>query len=372
MRIAMFGHKTIPSREGGVEIVVQELSSRLVKNGYDVICYNRRTKQRVMSNKNYEGVRLKQVPTINMKGLAAVTSSFFAALFSSFGKYDIVHIHAEGPSFWCWLPKFFGKNVIITIHGLDWNREKWRHGFGSKFIRQGERNAVKYADSIIVLSRNVQKYFKDFYNRETCLIPNGVDCFGKKEANKINEMFGLKLDSYILFLGRLVPEKGIHYLIDAFRSVNTDKKLIIAGGSSDTDSYVKSLMDLAKEDERIVFVGHVEGQMLAELYSNAYLYVLPSDLEGMPLSLLEAMSYGNCCLVSDIPECVEVVEGKALVFKRSDVEDLKDKLEYACGHPEIVAEFKESSSGFICKKYDWDNVVDETLKLYEKSMVAGK
>lgn len=174
----------------------------------------------------------------------------------------MVHIHAEGPAFFSWLPKIFGKRVVVTIHGIDWKREKWKSGFGSKFIRQGEKNAVKYADEMIVLSKGVQ------------------------------------------------------------------------------------------------------GQILDELYSNTYIYTLPSDLEGMPLSLLEAMSYGNCCLVSDIPECAEVVEDKALIFKKSDVKSLREKMQDACDHPEKVAKMKKQSADFICEKYNWDDVVEKTIELY--------
>ena len=227
----------------------------------------------------------------------------------------MVHIHAEGPAFFCWIPKLFGKRVISTIHGLDWAREKWKFGVGSKFIRQGEKNAVKYADEIIVLSKGVQKYFMETYGRETHFIPNGVNRPEVREAKLITDHFGLEKDSYILFLGRLVPEKGIRYLVEAFKNVKTDKKLVIAGGSSDTDSFMEELKELAKGDDRILFTGFVQGAMLDELYSNAYIYTLPSDLEGMPLSLLEAMSYGNCCLVSDIPECAEVVEDNITVAR---------------------------------------------------------
>ena len=276
----------------------------------------------------------------------------------------MVHIHAEGPAFFSWLPKMFGKRVVVTIHGVDWQREKWQSGFGSKFIRQGEKNAVKYADEIIVLSKGVQDYFKETYGRETHFIPNGVNRPQIRKANLITEKFGLKKDSYILFLGRLVPEKGIRYLVEAFKNVKTDKKLVIAGGSSDTDSFMEELKELAKDDNRILFTGFVQGAMLDELYSNAYIYTLPSDLEGMPLSLLEAMSYGNCCLVSDIPECAEVVEDKALIFKKADVQDLQEKLQDACDHPERVDAHKKQAADFICKKYNWDEVVKETMKLY--------
>ena len=367
--VSMFGQKRL-SREGGIEIVVKELCTRMARDGCQVTCYNRsghHVSGAEYDNKiEYDGIRQKFVPTIERKGLAAVSSSFFAALYSAFGKYDVVHIHAEGPAFFSWLPKMFGKRVVVTIHGIDWQREKWKSGFGSKFIRQGEKNAVKYADEIIVLSKGVQDYFKDTYGRETHFIPNGVNRPEIREAGLITEKFGLTKDSYILFLGRLVPEKGIRYLVEAFKNVKTDKKLVIAGGSSDTDSFMKELKELAKGDDRILFTGFVQGAMLDELYSNAYIYTLPSDLEGMPLSLLEAMSYGNCCLVSDIPECAEVVEDKALIFKKSDVDELRKKLQDACDYPEEVLGMKAQATDFICKKYNWDEVVKETMKLYRR------
>lgn len=371
LKIAMFGQKRL-SREGGIEIVVKELSTRMVQMGNQVTCYNR-SGHHVSGNEfdnaenhEYAGIRQKYVPTIEKKGLAAVSSSFFAGLYSTFGGYQIVHIHAEGPAFFAFLPKLFGKRVIVTVHGIDWQREKWKSGFGSKFIRQGEKNAVKYADEIIVLSEGVQKYFMDTYGRETRFIPNGVNRPEIKSAELIHEKYGLTKDSYILFLGRLVPEKGIRYLIEAFKQVKTDKKLVIAGGSSDTDEFTKELKELAKGDDRILFTGFVQGQALEELYSNAYVYTLPSDLEGMPLSLLEAMSYGNCCLVSDIAECAEVVEDKALIFEKSNVRDLKEKLQKACDEVDMVEGMKRQASDFICSKYNWDEVVKKTLDLYRR------
>ena len=369
LKIAMFGQKRL-SREGGIEIVVKELSTRMVQMGNQVTCYNR-SGHHVSGNEfdnaenhEYAGIRQKYVPTIEKKGLAAVSSSFFAGLYSTFGGYQIVHIHAEGPAFFSFLPKMFGKRVIVTVHGIDWQREKWKYGFGSKFIRLGEKHAVKYADEIIVLSEGVQKYFMDTYGRETRFIPNGVNRPEIKSAELIHEKYGLTKDSYILFLGRLVPEKGIRYLIEAFKQVKTDKKLVIAGGSSDTDEFAKELKELAKGDERILFTGFVQGQALEELYSNAYVYTLPSDLEGMPLSLLEAMSYGNCCLVSDIAECAEVVEDKALIFEKSNVDDLREKLQKACDEVDMVEGMKRQASDFICSKYNWDEVVERTLDLY--------
>lgn len=372
LSIAMFGQKRIPSREGGVEIVVEELCTRMVAQGHNVTCYNRGGHHVSGSEydskrlKEYKGIKLKTVPTIEKKGLAAVSSSFFAALCCAFGKYDVVHIHAEGPAFFCWLPKLFHKRVIVTVHGIDWQREKWKSGFGSKFIHKGEKNAVKYADEIIVLSKDVQDYFEKIYGRKTVFIPNGVSNHIERKPQIIKNKFGLDKDEYILFLGRLVPEKGIKYLIEAFKQVDTEKKLVIAGGSSDTSEFENEMKEIAKEDKRILFTGFVQGQELEELYSNAYVYALPSDLEGMPLSLLEAMSYGNCCLVSDIPECAEVVEDKALIFKKADVKDLQSKLQDACDHSEKVDAHKKQAADFICSKYNWDEIVQATLKLYRR------
>lgn len=371
LKIAMLGHKRIPSREGGIEIVVEELSTRMVKLGHQVTCFNRKGHHVSGSEfdgnqlSEYKGVKLKPVWTLDKKGLAAMTASLSAAIKAAFGKYDVVHFHAEGPCAMLWIPKLFGKRCIATIHGIDWQRAKWG-GFASKYIKFGEKVAAKYADEIIVLSEGVQRYFKDTYGRRTVFIPNGVNRPVILEPKLIKEKFGLYKDSYFLFLGRLVPEKGISYLIEAFKQINTDKKLVIAGGSSDTDEFLCDLKKIAKNDERIIFTGFVQGQLLEELYSNAYVYALPSDLEGMPLSLLEAMSYGNCCVVSDIAECAEVVEDKAVVFQKSDVDQLKEKLEDLCDHPEKVQSYKNSASDFICQKYNWDDVVDRTIALYQK------
>lgn len=377
MDIAMFGHKRIPSREGGVEIVVGELSTRMVRAGHQVVCYNRRGQhvsgeQSVTGNPTeYKGVTIKSVWTLDKKGLAAVTSSFFAALCCAFSKSDVVHIHAEGPAFMCWLPKLFGKRVVVTVHGLDWQREKWKDGFGSKYIHAGERMAVRFADEIIVLSRNVQSYFKETYNRETVWIPNGVTRPEKREADHIVREFGLKRQEYILFLGRLVPEKGIHYLIEAFRNVKTGKKLVIAGSTSDTDDYVRQLRKMAEDDPRILFTGFVQGQLLEELYSNAWIYVLPSDVEGMPLSLLEAMSYGNCCLISDIRECTEVTENHAAVFPRGDVAALQEVLQELCENEHLVHQYRAEAAEYIVNRFDWENVTNKTIEVYQQVLGCG-
>lgn len=372
MRILMFGHKRIPSREGGVEIVVQELSQRMVTLGHTVTCCNRSghhingVQFDAGVKKEYRGIRLKTVWSIEEKGWSAVTSSLSSAIYSLFSGAEVVHIHAEGPAFMCWLPKLFGKKVVVTIHGLDWQRAKWKDSVGSKFIHMGEKMAVRFADEIIVLSQGVQDYFLQTYGRETVFIPNGVNAVQKREAQQITEQFNLRSGEYFLYLSRLVPEKGLSYLVDAFSKLHTDKKLVIAGGSSDTEDFVNTLKAKTADDPRVLFTGFVQGQLLEELYSNAYAYVLPSDLEGMPISLLEAMSYGNCCITSDIVECADVVEDKGITFARGDVDGLAAVLQDLCDHPETVAAYQATAADYITQRFDWDDVTRRTLELYQK------
>ncbi|GAA6492368.1 hypothetical protein K280104A7_19320 [Candidatus Bariatricus faecipullorum] len=202
LNIAMLGHKRIPSREGGIEIVVEEMSTRMVRLGHKVTCYNRAghhvsgKKYDKGRQKQYKGVRLKTVPTVTIKGMAAMTASVTAALAAAFGKYDVVHFHAEGPSFMCWLPKLFGKRVIVTVHGLDHQRAKWGK-LASTYIMLGEKNAVRFADEIIVLSEGFRQYFLDTYGRNTCFIPNGVSRSVKKAADVIHKNWGLEKDQYL-------------------------------------------------------------------------------------------------------------------------------------------------------------------------------
>lgn len=370
MKVAMIGHKRVPSHEGGIEVVVEELATRMVERGHSVTCYNRSGKHisgkqyTTERRKEYKGILIKYVPTIDVKGLAAVTSSFFGCLAAAVGDYDVVHIHAEGPAFFSWIPKLFGKRVIVTIHGLDWARGKWDGGFASSYILQGEKMAVRFADELIVLNKSTQEYFRQHYNCETHYIPNGVNPANLHEADLIKTQYGLSKDSYILYLGRIVPEKRCHLLCEAYERLATDKKLVIAGGSSDSNDYMNALQERFKDNKNILFTGFVDGQLRDELYSNAYLFVLPSDLEGMSLCLLEAMSYGNCVLCSDIEESANVVDEYGLRFKKDDVDSLTSEILYALKHSNAVNVFKKVSAEYICNRFQWDKVVDATLKLY--------
>ncbi len=367
MNIVMVGHKYVPSRDGGIEIVVEELSSRFANLGHQVTILNRKRKG-YKKFEEYKGCKIKEIFTINKKSLDAIIYSFFATLkirkLIKKGKIDIVHYHAEGPCvFLNLLPKGKkrkGTKIVVTIHGLDWQRGKW-NGFASRIIKVGEKKAVKYANEIIVLSQNNQQYFKQKYGRETNFIPNGVSEAKFHEPEIIKEKYGLIKNDYVLFLARIVPEKGLEYLLKAWEFVknSTDKKLVIAGGDSNSKKYYESIKNRVEKDPSIIMTGFVSGQELQELYSNAYLYVLPSDIEGMPMSLLEALSYGNICLVSNILENTEIINDDCFVFNKSDVEDLEKQLKKA-----LLSNLQSHKN--IYQTYNWNDIVERTLELYKK------
>lgn len=375
MKVAMIGHKVVPSRRGGIENVLTTMCPLMVEMGHDVTCYNRSSDKvenefvGTVKNKRYKGVRIKKAWTLNVRGLAAMIASFTAAISASFKRYDVIHFHAEGPCAALWIPKLFGKKCIATVHGLDWQREKWGKGFASKYIKFGEKVLAKYADEVIVLSQAAYDYFKETYNRETVIIHNGINRPERKSANIITEQYGLKADEYIAVVSRLTAEKGIHYLIDAYNQIRTDKKLVIAGDTSDTDDYVAMLKEKAAGNPNIIFTGFISGSALDELYSNAYLTVLPSDLEGMSLCLLESLAYGNALLCSDIPENTTVAEDRAVYFKKGNIADLAEKLQTLCDDHTKVEKLRDGVSEYIVNKYCWQDVASATCKLYEKCLL---
>ena len=370
MKIAMIGHKRIPSREGGIEIVVEELSTRLVQMGHSVTVYNRigyhvsdRDADREAHRlREYKGIRIVHVPTPDNKAMNALVYSFIATMFALVGNYDVIHYHAEGPCIMLIVPHLFGIRTVATIHGLDWQRSKWG-GIATRVLKFGEKIAARYADEVIVLSANVQKYFKETYNRDTVYIQNGVNRTEFTDPDIIAEKYGISKDKYILYLGRLVPEKGVTYLIEAFERTDIDMKLVVAGGASHSDDYVERVKELAQKDDRVVMTGFVQGKLLSELYSNAYLYVLPSDVEGMPISLLEAMSFGRRCLASDIPENTEACREYAQYFKKADIDDLARMLKESVEHPEMYKSSDEIID-YCATRFNWDKVTGESARLY--------
>ena len=370
LKIAMIGHKRYRSREGGVEVVVTELARRMAALGHDVTCYDRSGAdvmtgdQTVACERMVDGVRVVPVRTIDKKGLAALSSSFFATLAAVRQRPDVIHYHAEGPCVPLCLAHWAGIRTVATIHGLDWQRAKWGK-LASMYIKLGEKIAARYADEVVVLSRSAQDYFQQTYGRTTRLITNGIDLKEPADSNTISSEWGLVPDSYVLFLGRLVPEKRPDLLIKAFKALDTDVQLVIAGAASDTSEYVEELRSLAKGDARIVFTGFVSGEPLEELYSNAAVYVLPSDVEGMPISLLEAMSYGCCCVTSDIPECADVLGDAGLTFDRGSVAGLAQALRAVAGDRANAKALGERARERARSEYDWDSVVEKTLDLYK-------
>lgn len=370
MRIAMIGHKRIPSREGGVERVVEELSVRMAEEGHEIYVYNRKghhvsgAQNDVQTVKKYKGVHIITVPTAQKKSLNAIIYAFFATVHALFSHYDVIHYHAEGSCAFIWIPKLFGIRTVATIHGLDWQRAKWG-GFATGFLKYAEKTAAKYADEIIVLSPEVKEYFKKTYNRRTVYIPNGVDRAAAVKPALIRQKYGLDGKDYLLFLARIVPEKGLHYLTEAYKKADCPYKLVIAGGSSHSDEYLCEIQKACDEIPDIIMTGFVQGRELEELFSNCYLYILPSDIEGMPISLLEAMSYGAHCLVSDIAENTGVAGEYAESFHKSDVESLGNKLKELTQAGYVFPHTSEEIADYITEKYKWDEIVDKTVELYK-------
>ena len=374
MKIAIIGHKRIPSNEGGIEKGVEEHGIRMVQKGHYVVAYNRGGHNVFGANydmqrrSNYRGIRIITIPTV--KGAIGVPLySFLATLHAIISRYDAVSYRASGSCVMIPLAKLFGLRCVASLHGFDSQREKWGK-FASKYLELGEKIAATKADVCLVLSSNMKLEVKKRYGRDAVLFANGISEPKYMEPRIISQKYGLEKNGYILFLGRIVPEKGLHHLIRAFKNCETEKKLVIAGGVEENKSYYRKLLNLAEHDKRIVFTGFVMGDEVCELYSNAYLFALPSNLEGMANALLEAMSYGNCCLVSDIPENLEVVGSNAVCFPKGNESVLSECLMELLTHTEIVDKYKEKASQYILSRYNWDTVVEQLLEIYAGRIVS--
>lgn len=365
----MIGHKLFPSRSGGVEVTVEALAVRMAEAGHRVTVYNR-GKNPDSKAKFHKGVRIRSVPVIEKQGIAAVMGSFLGTLHAVFCGFDCIHYHAEGPAAFVWIPKLLGIRTVVTIHGLNWQSKKWGR-FASWYLRQGEKAAARFADEVVVLSHAMEQYFLDTYGRRTVYIPNGVEPPRIRPADEIQTRWGLEKDNYILYLGRVVPGKGLDTLVKAYRNVNTDKKLVIAGGT-ETDEYITQLREWADHDERLIFTGFVQGQPLEELYSNCFLYCLPSEQEGMPISLLEAMGHHGCCVSSDIPECTEVLREYGYTFPNKDAAALRRLLQTLCDQPELVYRHRDSAAAYVLSRYNWEQTTEQTLRLYQKDKEISK
>lgn len=372
MKIAFIGQKGIPAKQGGIEKHVQELSTRLSKAGLDVFVYarphytkNHRTK--------FKGVSIINLPSLNTKNLDAITHTFLASIHAIFQNYDVIHYHGVGPSLLSWIPRIFnpGAKVIVTLHCLDRQHQKWSL-FARFMLALGEWTSCHFPHQTITVSKTLKYYCQTEYHTEAVYIPNGFSSKINSGRSKILKKYGLEKNNYFLAVSRLVQHKGIHTLIEAYKKLDTDKKLVIAGTESNSTKYTNRLTSLAKKNKNIIFVGEQTGINLQTLYRNAYLFVQPSESEGLSISLLEAISYELPIIISNIDENIEIIGDMGLQFENKNSTSLKTQMEYALTH---IAEINQSASlakKEITRKYNWPQIVKQTINLYHLTVSPKK
>lgn len=360
MKIAYIVLKGMPF-SGGIERYTEEVGSRLADKGHEVIVYT--MKHYGVSGDHYKGMKIKTVSALQTKSLEKITASSLATLNQCMEKdIDIVHFQAFGPSMFCFLPRLLGRKVVVQGHGLEWMRSRW--GMGIRFLlRLTEIPSVRFPNIVTVVSKVQKKYLMEKYGIESIYIPTGTNP-PHVESPDLIKQYGLCGNDYILFAGRLVREKGVHYLIEAYKQLKTDLKLVVTGDAGHERVYKSELYKLADGNKNVIFTGFVTGKTLRELFSNCYVFVLPSEIEGLSTTLLEAMSYGNCCLVSDIPENIEALNNFGYIFKNKDVNDLASKLEFLINHHEEANSFKKSAREYVLQNYSWDKIASNFEELY--------
>ncbi|MFA5754409.1 MAG: glycosyltransferase family 4 protein [Patescibacteria group bacterium] len=370
MKIALIGQKGAPTQNGGIERYTENLATNLVNKGVEVLLYSRRYYSRGV--KEYKGVRIISLPSIKSKNLEAITNTFFACLDVAFRKVDAINFQAIGPASLIWLAKLLKPRtpIIFTFHCQDYYHKKWGR-LARWYLKFGERVGCRLADKVIVTSRVLSDYVKKTYGFEPIYIPYGAYAQEKTPVRDIRR-WGLEEGNYVSYIGRLVRHKNVHLLIQAFKQIKTDKKLVIVGGSAYTDEYVQELYDLAKDDNRIIFTDNQSGLVLNELFSNSYAFIQPSEYEGLSVALLEAMGWGLACLTSDIPQMVEGLNGTGLTFRNGDVKDLQDKLTYMLDNPEKAKEFGRAASKRVNQEYNWNTISDDIKKLYQEVITEKK
>jgi glycosyltransferase involved in cell wall biosynthesis len=362
MRIGMIGLKGIPF-PAGIENFTEQISWRLAARGHEVTVYVR---PYVKVGDTYRGVRIRRLPSINTKHLDALSHTFVATLDVLFADLDVVHYHGLGPSVFSLLPRLGRARTIAHVHALDWQRAKWS-ALASGCLRGAEYAAMHFPHRTIAISKGLKRYLEAKYDRPVDYVPTGVEAYDYKAPRNITQ-WGLGPDSYILFLSRLVPEKGCHHLLAAYDMLATDKPLVIAGSSTHTDGYAAALRGGARRN--VIFTGEVTGRTLEELFSNAYVYVLPSDVEGLAHSLLQALSYGRCVLASDIEANVEALGDCGLTFHHGDAHDLARKLEYVLANPAFVRDCAAPAQARVREHYSWDHVVDSLEGIYGRCVAS--
>ncbi|MGC1305626.1 MAG: glycosyltransferase family 4 protein [Phormidesmis sp.] len=368
MRIAVIGSKGLPPHQGGIEHHCAEIYPRMVAASHTVDLYARSSYNRQRPARQYKGVNVITVPSIRLKGVDALACSGLAAALAMRKSYDIVHFHALGPSLFTPLPKLFSNaKVLTTCHGLDWQRAKWGH-LSSRVIRLGERTAVKFADRLVVVSEALQNYFYKAYAVETTYIENAPVAYAPSDGKfSFGQSLGLVPKRYLLFLGRLVPEKRVDLLLKAFQRLQPqDWKLVLVGDTSYTDAFTNQLLSAADSDPNVIFTGQLQGAQLAEVVRGAGLFVLPSDVEGLPLALLEAMQERVPAVVSDIPVHRQIVgRDRGLTFTAGDLDDLQDRLGWAVTHPWQMSQMANRAQQYVRSHHQWDTITRKYLDLYE-------
>jgi len=355
MKIAYIVIKGMPIG-GGVEKYTEEVGARLVERGHEVVVYT--TRLYGTTDGFYRGMRIKTVPCVDRRSLQKLTASFMATLYQFMEPdVDIVHFHAIGPSVFCFLPRLIGRPAVVQSHGHEWMRAKWDWK-GRAFFKVTEWMAMKMASDVTAVSHVLTDDYERRYQRRVSYIPTGVNVVAPVAPDEIHKL-GLAGDDYILFAARLVAEKGAHYLIDAYRGLDTDVKLVIAGDAQHEEQYKEMLREKVGGDERILFPGFVTGRLLGELFSNARIYALPSEIEGLPISLLEAMSYGNCCVASDIPENQEAMGEHGFTFRNRDADDLERVLAELLGDSQKIDSKKVDAREHVLRHYQWDMIADK-------------
>ncbi|MFA6421980.1 MAG: glycosyltransferase family 4 protein [Candidatus Buchananbacteria bacterium] len=367
MKIAFIGQKGIPTQQGGIEKHVEELSTRLAKGGFDVTVYSRPHYSGITTKKyKHKGVDIINLPSINTKNLDAITHTFISSIHAISKNYDVIHYHGVGPSLLSWMPRVFSpkSKVVVTFHSIDRLQKKWGP-FAKLMLTVGEWAACKFPHETITASKIMQIYTQKHFNSKTNYIPNGVGIPKVKETEILKKL-GLRKKQYILCVSRLIQHKGIHTLIKAYKKLDTNKKLVIVGEGSNTESYIKLLKKLADGDKNIIFAGKQIGDDLKTIFTNAFVFVQPSEAEGLSIALLEAMSYGLPLIISDIPENKEPTNGYALEFINKNFMDLSRQLNFAIKHPNHIRETAKTAKEHTIKHYNWNDITKKTANLYEQ------
>ena len=360
VRVAFIGGRGLVSKYSGIESYYEQVGLELARLGHQVTVYCRDYFTPPINT--YNGMRVRRLPTIRTKHLETLVHTFLSTLRVMASDNDVVHYHCLGPALFSFLPRLAGKKTVVTIQGLDWQRAKWGH-IASAVLRCGERAAVGFPNATMVVSQTLQKYYRGRYRRETIYVPNGANTI-QRHAPQYLRGQDLLPDNYVLFLGRLSPEKNCHLLIEAFEKVRTEMRLVLAGGSSHTDSYVTDLR--AHASDRIRFLPWVSGRDLEQLLASAALFVLPSAMEGLSLALLDAMAAGVCVLTSDIPENREVVDGAGFTFRSGDARELERMLDVLIRNPELRRQAGIRERDRIQKQYLWPEIALSIENVYHK------